>query len=208
MSFIVITLFNLDKTYYENITLIVSCADGTFRPRTMPYNCKTKNTTLSKQFQYRKVAKKTEAARSSWFLFSQFLLWNQWANCPIMISLMDGCCLLGSYYTNGSWWLRWSNQFENCTVVATTSVWNICVKNIIIIKTYSANIFWCSCSIKHLIYLAFNFCALNVSDDGYSRNMSLVLNVIATFFGPRICSLYRNHNTVLLTYSVFAKDIL
>jgi len=34
MSFIIITLFKLDKAYYENITLFVSCADGTFRSRT------------------------------------------------------------------------------------------------------------------------------------------------------------------------------
>jgi hypothetical protein len=84
MSFIVITLFNLDKTCYENITLIVSCADGTFRPRTMPYNCKTKNTTLTKQFQYRKVAQKKQRPHDRrYFYFPNFC---SETNGPIVLS--------------------------------------------------------------------------------------------------------------------------
>ena len=31
---------------------------------------------------------------------------------PVRISLIEGCCLQGIYWTKGSYWLSWSHQFE------------------------------------------------------------------------------------------------
>ena len=35
---------------------------------------------------------------------------------PIRISLIEDCCQQGSYWTKGSYWLRWSHHFQSFTV--------------------------------------------------------------------------------------------
>jgi hypothetical protein len=40
---------------------------------------------------------------------------------PIRISLIEGCCQKGSYWTKGSYWLSWSHHFERFTVA--TMIW-------------------------------------------------------------------------------------
>ena len=39
---------------------------------------------------------------------------------PISISLIEGCCWKGSYWTKGSYWLSWSYYFERFTVAIMT----------------------------------------------------------------------------------------
>jgi len=43
---------------------------------------------------------------------------------PIRISLIDGCCLQGSYWTKGSCWLSWCHHFESFTF-ATMTWWTV-----------------------------------------------------------------------------------
>ena len=36
---------------------------------------------------------------------------------PVGVSLVEGCCYHGSYWTKGSPWLSWSHHFEGCICV-------------------------------------------------------------------------------------------
>ena len=45
---------------------------------------------------------------------------------PIRISLIEGCCLQGSYWNKGSYWLNWRHHFESVTVG--TMIWLTSVK--------------------------------------------------------------------------------
>ena len=59
---------------------------------------------------------------------SSTCLWNislSWSDIPelvvpTMISLIEGCCKHGNYWTKGSLWLNWSHHFESCTVATMT----------------------------------------------------------------------------------------
>ena len=51
---------------------------------------------------------------------------------PIRISLIEGYCHQGSYWTKDSYWLSWSHHFESFTVATMTwltVIWNNCVTN-------------------------------------------------------------------------------
>jgi hypothetical protein len=49
----------------------------------------------------------------SWYHIPEFVA-------SIMVSLIAGCCLQGSYWTKGSSWLSWSHHFESFTVATMT----------------------------------------------------------------------------------------
>jgi len=104
---------------------------------------------------------------------------------PIRISLIEGSCSQGSYWTNGSYWLSWSHHFESLTGAT---------------MTFYVPSFWASCILDSSFYVP-SFWASCILDSSLSTN-GLVLDTTMWYL-LLVCGSFLHHYNWVLYHLAF-----